>query len=172
MSTEAQLSFPRFVYFIIFNKIIPTMKKLVFFLMLFAPAAVYSQKTGCTDGDCQNGKGTYVYTNGYSFEGTFVNGKREGRGKLIDSEGGWYDGMWANDQFNGQGTYIWPNGTKYIGAWKDGVQEGYGIYFYSNGDKYTGYFKNNKFNGEGTYTWADGSTETGVFKDGERLKTR
>jgi hypothetical protein len=145
------------------------MKKLIFFL-LFIPFTAMAQEIACIDGDCANGKGTYVYSNGYKYEGIFVDGKREGRGKLIDAEGGWYDGMWAGDQFNGQGTYIWPNGTKYTGEWKNGVQEGYGIYFYPNGDKYTGYFKINKFNGHGTYTWADGTSESGTFENGELVK--
>ena len=137
------------------------------FTMLFSvmfTVILVAQKTGCISGNCENGSGTYVYANGFRFEGDFVNGKREGRGFLKDPDGGTYDGMWSNDFFNGQG-------TKYTGEWKDGIQDGYGIYFYANGDKYTGYFKNNKFNGKGTYTWTNGQSATGTFRDGEMVST-
>ncbi|MBN2481227.1 MAG: hypothetical protein JXB19_05775 [Bacteroidales bacterium] len=146
------------------------MKPFVIVLFCMLPFALYAQEeTGCTWGNCIEGKGKYVYSNGYTYEGTFVKGLREGRGMLTAPDGGWYDGVWENDDFNGQGTYEWQDGTKYIGAWKDGLQNGYGIYFFPNGDKYTGYFKENKFNGEGKYTWADGTVQSGMYKDGELI---
>lgn len=136
-------------------------------LLWIVPATLWAQeKEGCTYGNCQNGKGTYVYSNGYRYEGNFVNGLREGRGMLKGSDGSWFDGMWLQDKFHGQGTYVWPNGAKYTGAWVNGIQNGYGIYFYANGDKYTGYFKENLFHGEGKYTWADGSSEGGTYENG------
>jgi hypothetical protein len=146
------------------------MKSMISICLLFlAPFICFSQNTGCVSGSCENGSGTYVYSNGYRFEGDFVNGKREGRGLLTEPDGGTYDGMWSNDEFNGQGTYVWQDGAKYTGEWKNGIQDGYGIYFYANGDKYAGYFKNNKFQGKGTYTWANGETFTGSFENGEMI---
>ena len=144
------------------------MVRKILFLLLIFPALVHAQdKQGCTYGNCENGKGTYAYSNGFRYEGNFVNGLREGRGMLKGSDGSWYDGMWVQDKFHGQGTYVWPNGAKYIGAWENGVQNGYGIYFYTNGDKYTGYFKDNLLHGEGKYTWADGTSEGGIYENGK-----
>jgi hypothetical protein len=138
-------------------------------LLLLIPFFGYTQETGCISGNCDNGSGTYVYSNGFRFEGDFVNGMRDGRGLLTEPNGNSYDGMWSNDEFNGQGTYKWSDGAKYVGEWKNGIQDGYGIYFYSNGDKYAGYFKNNKFQGKGTYTWANGESFTGSFENGEMM---
>lgn len=136
------------------------------FFVLFSSVATKSQSTGCISGSCTDGFGKYIYTNGYVFEGNFVDSLRVGLGKLNTPAGDSYDGMWAKDQFNGQGTYKWADGSKYTGEWKNGVQDGYGIFFYPNGDKYTGYFRNNKFQGEGKYTWADGSTQEGLYENG------
>src|SRR5512145_681773 len=139
----------------------------IFILLFILPATFYAQeKDGCVFGGCDNGNGKYVYSNGFIYEGNFVNGLREGRGMLKGADGSWFDGMWVKDKFEGQGTYVWPNGAKYIGAWTNGVQNGYGIYFYTNGDKYTGYFKDNLFEGEGKYTWADGTSEGGIYEKG------
>ena len=102
-------------------------------------------KTGLHIWQLQFGKGTYVYANGFTYDGNFVNGVREGRGILKGSDGSSYDGMWVKDKFQGQGTYIWPDGSKYMGAWEHGVQNGYGIFFYPNGDKYTGYLQRQSF---------------------------
>lgn len=147
------------------------MLRLITVLLLLVPFCINAQeKTGCSYGNCENGKGTYVYSNGFIYEGNFVNGLREGRGMLKGQDGSWYDGMWVKDKFQGQGTYVWPNGAKYVGAWENGVQNGYGIYFYTNGDKYTGYFKDNLFEGQGKYTWADGTSQDGTYSRGEVVK--
>jgi hypothetical protein len=144
------------------------MIRLIAIALVLLPVYAFAQeKTGCTYGNCENGKGTYIYANGFTYEGNFVNGLREGRGMLKGTDGSWYDGMWKLDKFQGQGTYVWPNGAKYTGAWEDGVQNGYGIYFYTNGDKYTGYFKDNLFEGQGKYTWADGTSQDGLYKAGK-----
>jgi hypothetical protein len=147
------------------------MIRYILFVIVVFPAMIHAQeKTGCTYGNCENGKGTYLYSNGYQYEGSFINGLREGRGLLKGPDGSWYDGMWAKDKFHGQGTHVWPNGAKYTGAWENGVQNGYGIYFYTNGDKYTGYFSDNLFQGQGKYTWADGTSESGLYEKGELAK--
>jgi len=144
------------------------MVRTLFLILIVLPALVSAQdKTGCIYGNCENGKGTYAYTNGFVYEGNFLNGLREGRGMLKGKDGSWYDGMWTGDKFQGQGTYVWPNGAKYVGAWEKGIQSGYGIYFYVNGDKYTGYFKDNLFEGQGKYTWADGTSQDGVYEKGK-----
>lgn len=143
------------------------MKTVLIIYMVCFCCNLLSQETGCISGSCEDGKGIYVYTNGYKYQGNFVNGVREGYGQLSNPNGESYDGMWADDNFSGQGTYIWPNGSKYTGEWKNGVKDGYGIYFYSNGDKYVGYFRNEKFHGKGKYTWADGSVQEGTYENGE-----
>ena len=149
--------------------IILLMKPLLLLISIFLTVSLFSQEKGCISGSCENGKGVYIYDNEYRYEGNFIDGKREGPGRLTHPSGDSYDGMWHDDKFHGQGTYIWADGAKYIGEWKQGVQDGYGIYFYTNGDKYTGYFRSNKFHGKGKYTWADGSVQEGIYENGSYI---
>ena len=65
----------------------------------FSQSGNFGEKTGCT-GDCKNGYGVWVYSDGARYEGNFKNGKK-----------------------NGQGTYTFADGTKYVGEWKDGVYQ-------------------------------------------------
>jgi hypothetical protein len=143
------------------------MKKLTLIItVLLSILSLKGQETGCISGSCSDGKGKYIYANGFVYEGNFVGGNRVGLGVLKSPAGDIYEGMWENDQFNGQGSYKWADGSKYTGEWKNGVQDGYGIFFYTNGDKYTGYFKNNKFQGKGKYTWVDGTVQEGMYEEG------
>jgi hypothetical protein len=80
------------------------MKKLLFILMLlpfigFSQTTSFGEKTGCT-GDCTNGYGVWVYSDGARYEGNFKNGKK-----------------------NGQGTLTSASGKKQSGKWKDGVYQ-------------------------------------------------
>jgi hypothetical protein len=57
-----------------------------------------------------HGKGVAVYVDrlggiGERYEGDWVDGKREGKGKLTDSKGNEkYDGDWVMDERDGKGT--------------------------------------------------------------------
>ncbi|NJK87135.1 MAG: hypothetical protein HC906_15325 [Bacteroidales bacterium] len=82
------------------------MKLFTLFVLFVFPMFVFSQETGCVYGDCVNGKGKYIFSNGFTYEGSFVNGVREGRGTLKGEDHSSYDGMWLNDKFHGQG-YIY-----------------------------------------------------------------
>ena len=53
-----------------------------------------------------SGFGTYTYKNKDIYAGNWIEGKRNGRGKMTytkDKE--WYDGEWQEGHKNGQGTY-------------------------------------------------------------------
>ena len=69
-----------------------------------------------------------TYKNGDVYEGSFVNGKREGKG-----------------------TYIFKNGDKYEGDFKGGMKDGKGKYTYNNGNIYEGDWKEDEKCGKGTY---------------------
>jgi hypothetical protein len=54
---------------------------------------------------------------------------KHGIGRLVYSDGGYYEGKWVNDSM-----------------------EGYGQLYYSNGNlAYEGFWRNDKFNGEGKF---------------------
>lgn len=99
-------------------------------------------KTGCIEGDCQNGQGTY-----------------------IDSDGNKYVGQFKNGKYNGQGTLTFSNGSEYVGGFKDDLYNGQGTYTYSDGSKYVGEFKDELFNGQGTYTNTSGCEFSGEWID-------
>jgi len=81
-----------------------------------------TKKTGCIKGDCKNGKGTYAWINGDSYEGDYINGNITGQGIYIwGGNGDKYIGGFINGKQNGKGTfYNYEKGIKYIQIYKDG----------------------------------------------------
>ena len=83
------------------------------------------KKVGCVSGDCQNGRGKYIYTNG-EYSGGFLYGKQSGQGKLLLPNGDSYEGLFSNGTSNGYGILIRGNGIKYEGNFKNGKKSGIG----------------------------------------------
>ena len=46
-----------------------------------------------------------------------------------------YDGWWVNGKREGQGIYFYANGDRYEGDWKNDCKHGKGIYVHSTGEK-------------------------------------
>lgn len=97
---------------------------------------------GC-EGNCQDGYGTYYYSDGNVYEGFFKDGTR-----------------------NGPGILTFSGGDTYIGNWVNGLKDGYALYKWSSGAAYIGYYKNDKLNGEGMYLNEKNEIKGGVLKDG------
>ena len=70
---------------------------------------------GCVSGNCVSGKGKIIYTDGYIYEGDFVNGKAEGQGVLTSTSGKVYVGQFANEKYHGKGKLTFPDGGKLRG---------------------------------------------------------
>lgn len=82
-------------------------------------------REGCISGDCENGKGTYVYRDAAAkYVGKFANGVASGRGICYYANGERYEGKWAEGSFNGIGTLYLLDGTKVEGNWKEGTYMG------------------------------------------------
>ncbi|MEO1262413.1 MAG: caspase family protein [Bacteroidota bacterium] len=82
-------------------------------------------KVGCTEGDCKNGYGTYVYKDGAAkYTGSFSNNMPDGNGTIYYANGERYKGEWALGSFNGEGILYLPDGTEVVGYWKDGSYMG------------------------------------------------
>jgi hypothetical protein len=107
--------------------------------------------TGCVKGDCNNGQGTITGINpdpeGYKFT---------------------YTGPFKNGKANGKGKVIWSNGESFAGNFVNGTRSGYGEYIFDDGSVHKGQFLNNKPNGYGVKTFDDGSYYKGNFKDGSK----
>jgi len=121
------------------------MKKILFiFTILIASNLGFSQQKDCISGDCDNGFGTWVYSNGDKYEGN-----------------------WVNKQMHGSGSYYYTNGDLYKGDFKNNKLEGIGTCTFKNGDKYTGEYVNNLMEGEGTYFYANGKVDKGLYVKGK-----
>ena len=62
-------------------------------------------KDCCNEGNCQNGQGTWTYSNGDKYIGQYLDGKKEGEGTYIFVNGDKYVGEFENDNLNGEGSY-------------------------------------------------------------------
>jgi hypothetical protein len=49
-----------------------------------------------------------------------------GKGKCVWPDGRTYDGEYVDDKKDGYGVYTWPNNKQYRGYWKNGKQHGVG----------------------------------------------
>lgn len=77
---------------------------------------------GCIEGDCVDGKGTYIYDEGNAkYMGSFKNEMPNGNGVCEYSNGELYDGEWAEGSFNGYGTLYLADGSPVRGYWKEGT---------------------------------------------------
>ena len=59
------------------------------------------------------------FLDGNRYQGTWVQNKANGRGKLTHAEGDVYEGEWKDDKANGYGDYFHVSGALYFGYWKD-----------------------------------------------------
>jgi hypothetical protein len=121
---------------------------LLLLLSVFTNVA-YAQEQGCTTGDCENGKGRYIFPNGDKYIGEFKHAKLDGRG-----------------------VYTSKNGNVYKGQFKDNMRHGYGTYKWLNGDSYIGEYVNNERQGEGTYYGIDGTVNEGYWENGNFVKAK
>jgi hypothetical protein len=74
---------------------------------------------GCASGDCRNGEGTYVWSDGTRYSGGFKSGLQHGQGALAFSNGASYVGSWNGGTRSGIGTAIFPDGRVQAGRWEN-----------------------------------------------------
>lgn len=148
------------------------------------------QVAGDYDGEINNknlphGKGKCIFEDGLIYNGSWVNGKREGVGKMTFPNNDYYEGEWKNDAPNGKGehsiggeyykgdfvegnrhgkgTYKWSQEkTKYVGEFKNNCKDGFGKY-YEKDTVYEGEWKNDTRYGKGKITLKEGSAISGFF---------
>lgn len=68
-------------------------------------------------------------SNNSEYTGSFKNGKRHGRGKLVFQDGKVYEGQFADDKISGIGTMKNPDGKIYEGQFLDGKMHGTGTVY-------------------------------------------
>ena len=71
------------------------------------------------------------------YEGSFLNGKKHGRGRNFvvsgPNFGHVYEGEYVQDRYCGHGKYRWPDGDIYTGWFKDDQRDGLGTLIEANG---------------------------------------
>ena len=92
------------------------------------------------------------------YEGDFVNGIIEGRGKMIWGNGNYYIGEFKGGCKHGKGTKYNSDGSiRYEGDYANDFPDGNGKCYFDNGDYYIGEFKLNLRHGKGTLFDKDGN---------------
>lgn len=82
---------------------------------------IESGKVGCIQGDCAEGKGTYIFKEGSAkYVGDFKNGQPHGFGICTYANGDRYRGEWADGAFMGKGILYLRDGTEVTGYWREG----------------------------------------------------
>lgn len=164
------------------------MRFFLFFFLTFILNTGFSQ---CTDGNCVNGTGTFIfpsggkyvgrfensrlngtgtfyYTNGNVYTGEWKNSIREGIGKLEMPTGDVYTGNFKANKFWGNGTYRFPSGDYYNGDWFNDKAKGKGRYIFASGEEYYGDFDYGKFNGFGIYIYSNKDSYEGYWIENKR----
>ena len=97
------------------------------------------------NGEVRNGYSVYdniywlgecKYTDGSTYSGDWMNGKRHGLGKLVELNGYMYYGWWEDDLRHGQGEASYPDGSTYDGDWKYDKKYGIGKITRPDGTSY------------------------------------
>ena len=91
-----------------------------FLLQIFCVFAI-GLSGQCLEGDCVNGKGSFISPDNNLYVGTFKDGKLNGKGICHFSWGTKYVGEWTDGDFNGEGVYYYPEGKIEKGIWVNGV---------------------------------------------------
>ncbi|MBC8553912.1 MAG: hypothetical protein H8D23_30240 [Candidatus Brocadiales bacterium] len=81
---------------------------------------VLSLKDKRCSGDCVNGKGTFKYDNGHTYEGNWKNGYFYGKGAYTYNNGDILTVEWKHDQPHGTGNYKTSHGTTINGLFVKG----------------------------------------------------
>ena len=95
------------------------MKKIISFIFIISfwlfPGLTFSSGE-CIEGDCVNGQGTILYSDGEKYEGGIKDGMKHGQGVTVYKNGNTYVGGYKNNKKHGQGTYTVPDGSIYEGG--------------------------------------------------------
>ena len=116
----------------------------------------------------KTGYHTETYANGERYEGYFVNGKRQGVGRMEYANGDVYEGAYEMGKRHGQGIMTYAAGSRYEGNWENSIKSGQGRFVQVNGEVYEGNFEGGTFDGFGSYTFSNGNIYMGEWKAGKR----
>jgi eukaryotic-like serine/threonine-protein kinase len=116
-------------------------------------------------------QGRITLASGSKYEGELMNGKPQGKGKVIATT--YYCvGDFRNGELNGQGFCNYKNGDRYEGEFRNDKFNGAGKIKYAAGNRYEGEFRNDNLNGEGVLIHSDGTRDEGLWENGQLVKRK
>ena len=98
------------------------------------------------------------------YTGQMREGRRNGRGTVIWSDGGRYDGDWRDGVQHGRGVETFASGSRYEGEWLDDLKHGRGVLITATGARYDGEWRGDRRDGRGIETWPDGARFEGEYR--------
>eukprot|EP00057_Strongylocentrotus_purpuratus_P008627 XP_011663101.1 PREDICTED: MORN repeat-containing protein 1 isoform X2 [Strongylocentrotus purpuratus] len=125
---------------------------------------------GETRNQTRHGYGVYKYSNKFfTYEGEWKEGKKHGHGKLLMSDGSFYEGEFINGEIEGHGYRKWATTQNtYSGQFYNGELHGHGVMTYGPGGSYEGEWQHNRRQGHGVLKLSDGTHYEGSFHNNIR----
>ena len=145
----------------------------------------------CLDGDCENGRGSYLEIDGSRYEGQFQNGRFSGEGAVYYGTEIIYSGQFQNGLRHGRGVET-SGSSRYEGEFRGNVREGHGkleiggnilegewidgrpqgefTISYANGNQYRGAFRYGTPHGSGVMTYPNGHRFEGQWTEGAKTE--
>jgi hypothetical protein len=105
--------------------------RLLLVLLVFASSQALAKK--CVSGDCENGIGTQLFTNGFLFHGEFKNGTWNGYSVQETSGGTNCEGLTKNGRGEGVQFCTYSSGKRFFGNYQRGTFGGFGMFVEPNG---------------------------------------
>ncbi|ETN20979.1 hypothetical protein PPTG_01327 [Phytophthora nicotianae INRA-310] len=104
-----------------------------------------------------------------TFEGTYVNGSKNGLGKMMFANGDVYHGEWKADKMTGEGSFMYANGDIFSGRFESGIRSGKDTYeFAADKSLFVGEWADNTIT-NGKWVFKDGGSYVGRFEDGNPI---
>ena len=107
----------------------------------------------------ENEKGEMI-----EYTGEWISGEeiRQGRGRMVNSNGDQYDGFFSDNAYNGKGKLTFSKNDKeerkqFTGTFKSGEFDGFGTMTLVNGESYQTKWQNGAMKDQGIYTFVDGT---------------
>ncbi len=133
--------------------------------MIFVSTLVEAQ---CIAGSCEDGKGTYLFTDGSQYTGEFLKGLPDGEGEWTYPKGEKVKGLFKKGLPVGEDVFAKANTSNKVGCLSGNCRTGIGVHVNEAGQKYVGYFRKGQPSGKGVCYYPNGQRYDGQWKNGLR----
>lgn len=122
-------------------------------------------------GSIRSGVGTYTWSTGEVYTGSWQDDQLSGEGKMTWPGLGVYEGSFENGKRQGEGMFTWMydgapeegQPISFQGLWEKDKIGASGTLILAGTGTYVGEFARQSRNGEGTFTWENGDVYTGKW---------